>query len=403
MDARTALRSRIGHDPGGFAESGVLAVERELEHFLAHDRGRAKLMVGARNLKRVVSDTRRSITLQRGMLMRERDELRKAYDEAQGPLNALEKKRMAILKRVDQHLSETGREVDAATRAFYRRTASDLERWVEDMDLEASLKGIGALNPFTLRKKTEAIQLEVTQALSNRLQSVFAEWLDRELRVLLERRMTDLQTEIGDDLHSLVTRADEIRYRLADMAPPANGPTVTSAAERVAAAGAGMVLGGPGMALAGANLGFAGVVKAVLPTVGIIVGGAILGLAALPVALVVIAVNGISAFGQIAGIERKIKTDVARAYGDNIRNNMDTMVAELSTQVSEQLAKVRDTIGAGLDVELRTVRETVESALRKKELGEVDKQRAISRLERAAEELESVDETLTDFITGVAV
>ena len=34
--------------------------------------------------------------------------------------------------------------------------------WVEGIDLESGLKGIGALNPFTLQKKAAAIQLEVT-------------------------------------------------------------------------------------------------------------------------------------------------------------------------------------------------------------------------------------------------
>lgn len=403
VDAKTALRSRIAGDSEGFARSGVAKVEETLEDFLARDRGRAKLLVSARHLKSVVSDTRRNMTMQRGMLQRSADELRKAYDEAQGPLNQLERSRISILKRVDSHTAETVRQVEVMTRGFYRTIGRDIETWVLDMELEAKLSGIKNMNPIGLQKRAEAVQAEVSQKLSHKLQAAVATWTERDLRTLVESRLADLEIEIGDDLRDLLAKADAIRYTLAAVDLPPALPTVSSATERVAAAGAGLVLGGPGMALIGANFGFQGVVKAIMPAIGVAIVGTVIGLAMLPLVAAMAAVGVFQGMKMMGSVEKKIKQDVAKGYSDHIRDNQDSLVSDLVGQVSEQLAMLRDIISQGVEADLASVRQEAEAALQKREAGEAATRTALRELDDFAHELETVDDELAEFITGVAV
>jgi ABC-type multidrug transport system fused ATPase/permease subunit len=403
VDARSGLTSRMSGDVAGFETSGVAAVEAELELFLTRERGRTKLLVPAQHLKSVVSEARRNLTLQQGMLRQSADDLRRSFEEVREPLHRLERERILILKRVDNHLAETVRQVEFGARNFYRRIASDVETWVGELDIEKRLSGFKNLNPVGLRQRAEALQTDVSERLSARLQVEYATWHERELRTLLEHRMSELETDIGHDLQQVIAAADAIRYSLAAVPPPPTQPGISNATERVAAAGAGLVLGGPGMALVGANLGFQGVVKAILPAVGVAVIGVVFGWAALPVFAAMAATGAVQASWLMDGVEKKLKQEVARGYSDHIRANLDAMVDELSTQVNQQLTSVREIIGRGIEADLKSVQQEAEAALRKRESGEKSTNAALAELITFSAQVDDIDDRLTEFITSVAM
>ncbi|GAA2918124.1 hypothetical protein GCM10020221_12950 [Streptomyces thioluteus] len=400
VNARGALEGRVRGSRAELEASGFLPFEKALERFLVHDRGRAKVLVPVLRLKTVVTEARRDIDLQQGMLRRTAAELRRAYELQQVPLQQVERRRDAILGRVDAHLRDVVDEVGAMARRFYRGMANDVEEWVLELPLENRLKGF---NPFTQAERAQALQDELSEKLKGKVKETSAAWQAEELQAFLEERVAALETEIETDLTELVERIDAIRYDLAAVPRREDSGEVAGGVERFVAAGLGTVLGGPGMGLAGANFGFKGVAKAVLPTVAVTVAAAALGLAAFPFFLAVLAANLFSTALVKSGVEKALKEKAARKCADHLRDTTDEIVAELTAKVRVQLGKIREVIAEGIEAELRSVRQEVANALERRESGEAETEATLAELGRHGSALNGLDEELAEFVRTVAI
>ncbi|MFI2377258.1 dynamin family protein [Streptomyces sp. NPDC018964] len=400
VNARGMLEGRIAQDHGRMEASGMLPFEAELERFLTSERGRLKVLVPALRLKNVLTDARRGIETLRGMLQKSAADLRRDYEAQQGPLRQVEHRHRLIMSRVDTHLRDIADEVGVRARAFYRETANDMEQWVLEIPLESKLKGF---NPATKKAQGAAVQAELSEKLSAKLQNASADWQETELREFVEARVEGLRDEIGEDLTELVDRIDAIRYELAAVPRPDSVDEGASGIERVLAAGLGTVLGGPGLGFAGANFGFKGVAKAVVPTLGVVVLGAALGFTAFPVFLAVVAVNlvGVAIQGDTA--EKNLKAKIAREYANRLRDQTDTIVTDLVAEVRNQLGKVREVIDQGIEAEVRGLRQEAENALARREADEADTSEVLRELARHSSTLNDLDEDLAEFIKEVAV
>ncbi|MFI1284206.1 dynamin family protein [Streptomyces sp. NPDC020858] len=400
VNARGMLEGRIGQDRGLVEASGMVPFEAELERFLVKERGHVKVLVPALRLRNVLTDARRSIETQQGMLQQSTAELRRAYEAQQGPLQQVEQRRRLIMSRVDTHLRDIADEASARARKFYRQTANDIEQWVLEIPLESKLK---AFNPRTKSAQAAAVQAELSEKLSAKLQEASAGWQETELRALIEERVEDLRGEIGEDLTELIDRIDAIRYELAAIPRPASVDDGASGVERVLAAGIGAVLGGPGLGIAGANFGFKGVAKAVVPTLGVAVLGAALGFTAFPVILAMLAVNLIGVAIQGGSAEKALKARIATEYANRLRDQTDEIVTDLIAEVKGQLDKVHEVIDQGVEAEVRSVRQEAENALARREAGEADTEATLRVFTGYSHTINALDEDLAEFIKRVTV
>ncbi|MGA4543937.1 dynamin family protein [Uniformispora flossi] len=402
VNARAALNGRRKEDPALVCESGMVELERALEDFLTRERGRAKILSPARELKYLLIEAREQIERRETLLNQNVDQLRSTYERVQVPLNRLEQNRRVIVAQMEGHLRETRAEVEDAGRRFMQRVMGQVPTWAREYDPENKL---GA-NPFKAREKMEMAVREISDHLSGRIQVAFAEWQEKELKPLLQRRVEDLERSIDDDVKQFVTRIDEIRASLT----PAEAETQmfkvsdknAAPLERLLADAVSFVLD-PGTALSGGKFSLRTMLTTLLPQIAVGALAVMVGLG--PVAIFAMLLGGNLFRGalQLNKANQRMKEQVAEQVVEELRGRADVDVQNLGDEITKQLRVMRDAIAQGLDSEIKSIRDEVGHALKTKEQGEEDAKKTGADLRRYSSELNRIDEQLADLIMDVAL
>ena len=401
VNARAALNGRRKDEPELVAGSGMPELERGLEEFLTRERGRAKILSPARELRYIVVEAREQIARKEVMLTQSVDDLRETYERVQAPLQRLEQNRRVIVAQMEGHLRQTRSEVEHAATRFMTRVTMEIPRWAEEYDPSNK---IGA-NPFSAKEKMEAAVREITDHLSGKVQVAFAEWQEQELKPLVARRVEDLERSLADDVRQFVTRIDEIRASLtkeSDEATQIISGKPETPIERLLADAVSFVLD-PGSALTGGRFNLKTMLVVLLPQIAIGTAAVLVGLG--PVAIFALLLGGNLFRGalQLNRANRRIKTQVAEQVVEEMRKQQDKDVTSLGEEVVKQLRKMRDAIAQGLDAEIKSIRDEVGEALRTKEQGETDARQVQGDLRRYAAEINRIDEALADLIMDAAL
>ena len=170
--------------------------------------------------------------------------------------------------------------------------------------------------------------------------------------------------------------------------------------ERLIAAGVGWVLVAPGSAIMGGMGGFKGLVKSILPQIGVCVGMLVLGVTN-PFLLIpaLLGTGGIQAMFSIKNMEEKLRAQIVKNIQDNLRKSADDSAEESAKKIEEKLGEFRAAIDTELSKEVQTIRESVEAILASKRKGEVASQAESARLDdefKATGNLLDQLDTLTD-------
>ncbi|MYW02138.1 dynamin family protein [Streptomyces sp. SID3343] len=399
VNARAALNGRQKGDRELLAGSGMPELERGLEDFLTRERGRAKILSPARELKYLLIEAREQIDRKEALLTQDVEELRSTYERVQGPLTRLEQNRRVIVAQMEEHLRETRGEVESATRRFMDKVAANIPGWAQEYDPGNT---IGA-NPFNAREKMEAAVKEITDHLSGRVQIAFAQWQENELKPLVARRVEDMERMIDDDVKQFVTRIDEIRASLTSGPPLKDDDGKPSTPiERLLADAVSFVLD-PATAVSGGRFNLRSMLTALLPQIAIGTAAFLVGLGPFVILGAVLGSTVFKGALQLNKANRRLKEQVAEQVQSELRKQTDTDVTNLGEEVVKQLRKMRDAIAQGLDSEIKSIRDEVGAALRTKEQGESDAKREGAEMRRYAQELNRVDESLADLIMDVAM
>jgi ribosome biogenesis GTPase A/archaellum component FlaC len=406
VNARNALNGRSKGKPELVADSGMPELEGALEEFLTRERGRAKILSPARELKYLLTESREQIDRKQALLAQSVEDLRATYERVQAPLGRLETNRRIIVAQMETHLRETRAEVTDATRRFMNRVIADVPGWAQAYDPSS---GIGA-NPFTAKEKMEAAVREITDHLSGRVQVAFAEWQEQQLRPLITRRVDDLERSIDDDVKQFVTRIDEIRASLttdlvrdgaADGAADGAGKPSTPI-ERLLADAVSFALD-PATAVSGGKFNLKTLLTALLPQIAIGTAIFLVGLGPWVIAGAVLGSTLFKGGLQLNAANRRIKQQVAEQVVEELKKQSATDVAQLAAEVTRQLRVMRDAIAQGLDAEIKSIRDEVGQALETKEKGEADAKTVGLRVRGYGAELNRIDEELADLIMDVAM
>ncbi len=225
VNARGALdaRSRVPENRGLLEDSGLPALEQELERFLTSDeRVRVALDAAARSLFQVVAKSREKIAQHKASLNQPVDELRRRLEQADLRFRALEQK----ADQVEQVIRASGR-------AIGRKIYADLgayinllpERWQQDsarlvrFDEVSMLTLLSSIASDAARKRLEdLIQREV----HSYLQSKFTEWFQR-IPALIQDDLEKLKAEIRVQVESFQIDLQQIEDMFASGAA-ADGP-----------------------------------------------------------------------------------------------------------------------------------------------------------------------------------
>jgi hypothetical protein len=400
IDARGALRARLGSAEPELEATQVPNLERTLERFLSTERGRIKIITPARQLQQTVHEARETIQREQAMLDSELDELRRRYEEARGPLQTLEQERRNIVKQVDIHLQTTHDKVRELTRRFLVTTADRCLAWAEEV--EPSTKP--GLSPLKVQQQQEQMATEIAQQLGEKVQSAVLEWQEQELQPLVEQRAAELQQQIEDQVSQFTARVDQIRVDIsglvASVQVDSNAPT---AMERVLSAAGALVLADVGSAYIGARSGFKPMARALLPQIAIGVAGLAIGLGPIGLPVLLLTTAAVRVMIGSKKAVKDLKRQLAEQLAKQLVNNSEDEARKVSAQVSETLEQLKSAIDIGLNDQLTSVHEEVQSVLAEKEKGEQHGRAKRLQLEQAERDLNQLDSELSELIGEAAL
>lgn len=404
VSALDALEGRLNGDSGMVSRSGLQPLERALERFLAEDRGRVKLMQPAANLARGLRVALGEvIPTRRKLLDDDLGSLRRRVDEARPHLEEATRKRDRVMKQVEAARQRVRDAVRREAERFFSDLSHDVPMWVRRMEtsnrISSGLFGIS-------EGEAKAIAGEVAARLQPAVEASLEEWDRKTLRPLLDRQMEELAESLNDSLEPFLDYLDGIKSRLAGgLTPPRmSGNSGALSLERVltgtggAVLGAGLVLAAlPGMGTLVASVGLGAVVTAVAGKVGALLLSMVNPLMFGAMVMGALALNR----QRAASLTAQVKQQVAEAVAAQLRQEAGPRATSLADEVYEQTEGLSASVEAGLEKELRTVREQVDAIIRHKEQNEAEVQRQRQALGEQESALRSVEGELNDLILAI--
>lgn len=389
VDAKGALQARMAKDAQAFSATGFPELERALERFLTHDRGKLKMLAPATELLHVLDELKvREIPDREAMLTQTLGELEQRAHDAQEPLDGLDDKRDLILAQLDSSLDALSLDVASAARVFFEEAAVQLPEWAKEFQSDKELKFLGSNKDIK-----EALGQEISEHLARRLGSAFAQWRQETLRPMLEERLGAIANATDTGVKDFLGQADLVRVEVVgsdEQREESFGfrQVDHTALERVLATGGALSLSGPS---AGAKMSLGG------PSMAMGMAGAVVlshGVLLIPAALARI-------FGMDKA-KRKVQQKAAKSAAGELRE----LVAERSDEVANaalaQPRALREKLAIGLESELRRVHEQIDSVLAAKRSGEDGVAEQRGRLAEARGEIDQAQKLVTDLLFELA-
>lgn len=389
VDAKTALRARMQRDAEAFTTTGFPELERELERFLARDRGKLKMLAPATELLHILDEIKtREIPDREAMLTQELTGLEQRVREAQEPLKGLEDSRDLILQQLDASLDALRVDITAAARVFYEEASAQLPHWAKQYQSDKKLKFVGSN-----REIKEEISQEVAQHLEQRLGSAFAEWRQQTLRPMLERRLTSIAEAADSSAKEFLAQADVVRVEVIgsdEQREESFGFRHFDhmALDRVLATGGALSLSGPS---AGSKTSLGG------PTMAMGMAGAVVlshGTLLIPAV--------IARFAGMDTAKKTVQGKIGKAAADELREFQAERATEVAEAALAQLRALGEKLAIGLERELLRVHEQIDAILATKRNGEEAVTEERRRLAEARVELDRAQKLITDLLFELA-
>ena len=408
ISALDALEGRLEGDLERVNHSNVPLVERELEKFLAAERGRVKIVRPARQLQTSIYEARRVIPERESMLRTDLQTLESRYEAVQQPLHRLEAEQELIVRRISNFLEEMELTISAEATSFYRTLPHKIEEWVIEFNPKNSF------NPISLkghRPQVERIVKEISSYLANQVENELLAWSKDKLQPLVKSRLERLSQEIEKPASQFVKQVDELRVQVAGskISPDYVNQKEVTAIERLLAATGGFVIGlaNLGLAAEGAILGYQEMAKDIIPHFFLNAGIWVLvaaGILELWIAPLLILVPGLIKSGfKTKAINNKIKEETGKRFAAMIRDSAKQRGREAAQAVIKRLKEFKIVIDRGLAQEIQNVRQQVNSILQEKQKGQAEVEQKISELRSLSRELNKIDELLDKLIVEFAM
>ena len=402
IDALGALDGRLAGNAEQVERSGVPQLEQALAQFLSTERGRVKILRPAIELRNAIQEARRIIPERTAMLRTDVNTLEARYQEAQAPLRQLEMKRKQMIARLAQFREDTSIVVSDRAKAFYDKLAEETPQWAQEYELQNSVK-------VPTKAQIERAVGELVEHLSQRVESEFSNWQRSELQPLITERLESRKEELSLKAGEFVEQLDELRLQVSGMAAPALseqdiGQRKVSPLERILSAAGGLVVGGLGSAGIGAVYGYEEMLKSLMPQ--ILIGAATLFFVGFnPWVLIPVMASG----GVIQGIlsnqstNNKLKQVIGKNYAQEINARRYEQAAQLASTVATELQKFEEAVDSGLNQEIESVSEQVNSVLEEKQKGKANVDRKLQELDSVSNSLNQIDSKLDELIAQVAL
>ncbi|MTJ51571.1 GTP-binding protein [Anabaena sp. UHCC 0253] len=408
ISALDALEGRIEKDEPRVANSGIVEVERELENFLASDKGRIKILRPSQELKRVIQAARNVIPERESMFRTNLKTLEARYQAAQEPLNRLQTERELIVLRISNFLQQLQQNISHEGDKFYKSMSDKVDEWNNTLKPKTV---VNFLSWEGSKPQIERLIKEVSDHFSNQMESELQVWQSKVLEPLISNYLERFLEELGNSTKQFLDQVDTLRLEIAGkeiLLVHDIKTTKVSAIERILAAAGGLLIGGVlgnlGLAGMGAVFGYQEMAKAIIPQLLLSVAAIVL-LSTNPWAIFpLMATSGaVHGFFTMRSTNKKIQEEIGKRYANKIRDTSEKQGKDIAETVIQKLSENLKLIDKGLGQEIENVREQVNSILREKQKGQDNVDEKINELQSLLKDLNDIDHELSSLIIELAL
>jgi len=402
VSALQALDGKASEDASLVDASGMRGLETDLTRFLVEERGKVKLMQPTREvllqINRAVAD---NIPSQSRMLEQSLERLEEKYRTIQPQLEEAEERRKKIVQRVDRARSRIKDDIRRELRARIRELCGFIPAWLADYEPQAKIDFISL---ESARAQAIGVIREATEFVSRKLEEEQCRWRDEYFQPMLKERLDELGADIQAPLEELLGGLDSLRAALADTEAESIAKREDVAPiERVLAAAGGLLIGGAGSALVGGVLGYKEMLKSLIPSFGVALALAIVGITN-PLLLIgaLLGAGTIQGFLSTKTATKKVLQAAADELVCKLREAADETAESLADSIHERTQQIADAIDVGMGKEIQDIRDQVESVLREKRQGEAAVSMRKDLLLTTSRTLGGIQDELNEFIFSLA-
>jgi GTPase SAR1 family protein len=367
ISALKAIEGTIQNDYPKVETSGILPFVSNLTDFLTKDKGKIKLSQPARKLKHIINNEAlyKIIPSQRAMLDSSLDDVKDRYEKAKPQLETLKTKRNQIVKKLNSRIEQSRYEFQRAINNNTFAIANMIPCWIDSFNPK------GSFIPLHPKESAKKITLEISDYITQKIQEQQKKWKDEVMLPLANEKAQYIFDSADKDLTNLYSQLDSITVALSG-----NQDIETKIVplwQRIAGAGAGVLLGMPDVAIAG---GMTGLTKDLIKNLGIVIGTEAI------LILIVGALNPLVLIGgMIAGLlgggalnssttVGKIKKKLAEQYVNSICKNAEENSVSFASKICQQLSDISDDISTAVEGEIKNVEQQVNGIIKEMEKGQ---------------------------------
>jgi hypothetical protein len=403
VSALDGLEGRIENDPDRVDRSGITNLERELETFLARDRGNIKILRISRDMQIAIYDVRRTLLDREAMLKIDLDTLESRLEDSQKSLLYMEEERNKIVDHIVIFRSELREPVSYQARQFYLRIADLVPQWISRIEPETSVNLISFLNT---KKQAEELVQELLDRLSILAEAEFLSWQEKNLQPLIIDRLSKLMEDLDERGNTFLGKIDAIKFEISgnNVVVENVGPRRVTAVERILAATSGFFVGGLGSAGIGAVLGYQEMAKSILPQFGL----AVLTITLVgfnPLLLIPVMVSGgfFQGLWTAKATNKRIKEDIGERYASSVRSTARQRGKEIADVIDNELKDIQDAVEQGLGREIQNIRHQVNSVIREKVKDSEEVENKLSEIDSLRRNINLIDERLGELMAEISI
>ncbi|MFO5528537.1 MAG: hypothetical protein ACLBM1_12035, partial [Cuspidothrix sp.] len=254
----------------------------------------------------------------------------------------------------------------------------------------------------------ERVVTEITEYFTQQIESELGDWQNKQLEPIIKQKLESLMFELDTKATDFIKNVDNLRLQIApdsfDTSTIFDPEKKVSAVERIIATAGGFVIGGLGSAAVGAVFGYQEMLKSILPQLGLAIGAIILGFTS-PWVLIPLLMGG----GLVQGILKmkatndQVKQTIAKEYIKQIRSSNYEQSNKIADSVVEKLRDFQNKIDQGLEKEIQSIRDQVNSVLEEKQKGQSNVDQKLQELENIEKQMNQLDSKLDEFIAKIAL
>lgn len=401
LSARNALDGKIDKDLDKLEQSGILRLEEKLILFLAEQRGKIKLLQPIKELKHIICDEAKNMAKSKlEMLDKSLEDIEKKYNEIKPKLDNLRERRNIIIKDIDNQRYGLKLDVKREAEAMLKNIIEQIPKWVN----EAKCKNIAMISLTTIKKQAGDIIKTITEQIQINMQENQREWQRNILIPMVQQRILQISEEVGKEVDEFFINLDNIKTDLSgEVNIEQTKVRNVSWLERLGAVAGSYLVGDIFSAAVGWQFGIGAMAKNLAIQAGVVIL-AVIAHVTNPLLLVALlfSTSAIQMFMKSTSLTNTIKEKVKEELIKGMKENLYKSADQISEEVFKQTQDFSDIVSIGLEKEINTVQEEMDSIMRDKEQGEEVVKSKKELLKQTDMEIDVVMKGLTDLLMTIA-